>query len=279
MGKVKISKIESYQDNLFHYTNNGEYKYLQPIFNDFIYIEDDDEVESSKFIKDIQDCTKLKWKDNIEYLKGSIEELKPYQISTGTEAFVLNNTPFSVIKVVKSSPKQIQDRNNVPGSVPCTLRAIVEDNDEIYYIYTQVKVNIVKEEDLTYAFKKLDIIMMKYGYFQVLGYSDDKIRVYTDGFVVIDDVSYGNIGYGLDNKLHIIDCSVSDIDDWENANDFKVPNKVVCISYNSNSLLKKKLQDDLKTNEFDIHQEIRNQQKILDHILEQNNIQINYVHL
>lgn len=274
---MKISKINQYKNNLFHSTNNGEFMYLQQEFNNLIY--DGKAIPQSKFVKSVEECTKLKWKDNIDYLKGDISELYPYKINSGTESIVLNNTPFSVIKIIKTSPKQMYDRNIVPTSVPCTLRAIIENNDQIYYVYTQVKVNVVKQEDLTYAFKKLDIEMMKYGYFQVLGYSDDKIRVYTDGFVVIDDVSLGNIGYSIDNKLHIIDCQVFDIDDWEEFNEFKVPNKIVSIYYNSNSLLRKKLEDDLKVSEFDIHQEIRNQQNNLDNILKQNNINLTYTHL
>lgn len=195
--------------------------------------------------------------DNILYAKGNINELKQFQIGSGVESFTVNNSPFSVLKVLQVSPKQMKERNLIPTSIPCSLRVIVEDNDQIYYIYHQIKVNIVPKDDLLYAFKRLDIAMIRYGYFPIIGYSDDSVRVYTDGFAVIDDIGLGNIGYGLDDKIHIIDCTVYDAEDWESNNNFQIPNKIVSIAYNSNSLLKQKLESHLKDIEFNINSEIK----------------------
>lgn len=160
---------------------------------------------------------------------GALGTLKQYArkpIGGGAEAIVINNTPITVGKMTSIPVEEMMVRNSIPNTVPSKYIGYVGDKGVKLPTYVQRKLKILTEQTFPKYIGKLDAAMGKHGFRKV---SDPNVygRAYTDGTIVIDDISPGNVGLTsgypwLDKilpdflkKPKIIDMIYQTVPEWE----------------------------------------------------------------
>lgn len=133
---------------------------------------------------------------------GSLGTLKQYSqnpIGGGAEAIVINNTPTTVGKMTTIPVKEMVIRNQIPNSVQNKYIGFVKDSGSKFPTYIQNRVKILTKQTFPKYIGKLDNAMENSGFRQIKD-PNVQYRAYTNGNIVIDDISPGNVGLTSGNK-------------------------------------------------------------------------------
>lgn len=144
---------------------------------------------------------------------GELTTLTPYKIGEGAEAVVINNSPTTVGKITQVGSGEMLKRNAVPNSLPLKFVGYVRDGTKRFPTFIQKKVKVLTEKTFPKYVNKLDKAMQKKG-FRKVNDPDVQYRAYTDGNIVVDDVSPGNVGLTLFRKPRLIDFNMQSVPSW-----------------------------------------------------------------
>lgn len=144
---------------------------------------------------------------------GQLRDLSKYKIGEGAEAIVINNSPTTVGKITTIPRGEMNLRNSIPNTVKSKFVGYTKDDTMRLPTYIQRKVKTITEETFPKYIKKLDKAMGKKGY-QVVDDPDVQYRAYTNGDLIVDDVSPDNIGLNWLRKPKMIDFTVSPASEW-----------------------------------------------------------------
>lgn len=147
---------------------------------------------------------------------GALGTLKQYSknpIGGGAEAVVIKNTPTTVGKITSIPVEEMAVRNAIPNTVKSKYIGYVKDRKIKLPTYIQKKVKVLTEETFPKYVDKLDKAMERSGFTRV---NDPNVqyRAYTNGQVVIDDVSPGNVGLTFFRQPKMIDFNLQSIPEW-----------------------------------------------------------------
>lgn len=147
---------------------------------------------------------------------GALGTLKQYSknpIGGGAEAVVINNTPTTVGKITSIPVEEMATRNAIPNTIKSKYIGYVKDRKIKLPTYIQKKVKVLTEETFPKYVDKLDKAMEKSGFTRV---NDPNVqyRAYTNGQVVIDDVSPGNVGLTFFRQPKMIDFNLQSVPEW-----------------------------------------------------------------
>lgn len=144
---------------------------------------------------------------------GQLRDLSKYKIGEGAEAIVINNSPTTVGKITTIPKGEMNLRNSIPNTIKSKFVGYVKDKGSRFPTYVQRKAKTITEEAFPKYIKKLDKAMKKKGY-EVVESPDIQYRAYTNGNLVVDDVSPDNIALNWLRKPKMIDFTVSPADSW-----------------------------------------------------------------
>ena len=144
---------------------------------------------------------------------GQLRDLTKYKIGQGAEAIVINNSPTTVGKITTIPKGEMNLRNSIPNTIKSKFVGYVKDKGSRFPTYVQRKAKTITEEAFPKYIKKLDKAMKKKGY-EVVESPDIQYRAYTNGNLVVDDVSPDNIALNWLGKPKMIDFTVSPADSW-----------------------------------------------------------------
>lgn len=144
---------------------------------------------------------------------GQLRDLTKYKIGQGAEAIVINNSPTTVGKITTIPKGEMKLRNSIPNTIKSKFVGYVKDKGNRFPTYVQRKAKTITEEAFPKYIKKLDKAMKKKGY-EVVENPDIQYRAYTNGNLVVDDVSPDNIALNWLRKPKMIDFTVSPADSW-----------------------------------------------------------------
>lgn len=144
---------------------------------------------------------------------GQLRDLSKYKIGEGAEAIVINNSPTTVGKITTITRGEMNLRNSIPNTVKSKFVGYTKDDTMRLPTYIQRKVKTITEETFPKYIKKLDKAMGKKRY-QVVDDPDVQYRAYTNGDLIVDDVSPDNIGLNWLRKPKMIDFTVSPASEW-----------------------------------------------------------------
>lgn len=144
---------------------------------------------------------------------GNLSALTPYKIGEGAEAIVIKNSPTTVGKITQVGSGEMLKRNAVPNSSPVKFVGYVRDGSKRFPTFIQKKMKILTEKTFPKYVNKLDKAMQEKGFRKV---NDPNIqyRAYTNGKVVVDDVSPGNVGVTLFGKPKLVDFNLQPASSW-----------------------------------------------------------------
>lgn len=145
-------------------------------------------------------------------ISGRIETLLPFKIGGGAEAEVFDNG-LQVLKVGSVSTKEMAKRNTIPNTVKSKYVGRVKTPYSKLSAYTQDKVKVLTDETFSKHVDKLDKAMQKYG-FRVVNDPNVQYRAYTNGSIVIDDISPGNVGLDWLRRPKMIDFNIQTVPQW-----------------------------------------------------------------
>ena len=144
---------------------------------------------------------------------GKLSALIPYKIGQGAEAIVIRNSPTTVGKITQVGSGEMLKRNTVPNSLPLKFVGYVKDGTKRFPTFIQKKVKVLSEKTFPKYVKKLDKAMQKKG-FRKVNDSNVQYRAYTNGNIVVDDVSPGNVGLTFFGKPKLLDFNIETIPNW-----------------------------------------------------------------
>lgn len=107
----------------------------------------------------------------------------------------------------------ILKKNKVPYFSPLKLIGFVNISQILLPVFIQEKLKILNQDSFHKYINKLDQMMFKKG-FKILNNSFIQYRAYTNGKIIIDDISPDNLGLDSLGRIRIIDCSVINKSDW-----------------------------------------------------------------
>lgn len=144
---------------------------------------------------------------------GTLKQYAKNPIGGGAEAVVINNTPTTVGKITSIPVKEMTARNSIPNTIKSKYIGYVKDRKTKLPTYIQQKVKVLTEETFPKYVDKLDKAMERSGFTRV---NDPNVqyRAYTDGTVVIDDVSPGNVGLDWLRRPKMIDFNLQPVSEW-----------------------------------------------------------------
>lgn len=144
---------------------------------------------------------------------GKLSALTPYKIGQGSEALVIRNSPTTVGKITQVGSGEMLKRNVIPNSLPLKFVGYVRDGSKRFPTFIQKKVKVLSEKTFPKYVDKLDKAMQKSGFRKV---NDPNIqyRAYTNGTVVVDDVSPGNVGLTFFKKPKLLDFNLQTVPSW-----------------------------------------------------------------
>ncbi len=147
---------------------------------------------------------------------GALGTLKQYSsnpIGGGAEAVVIKNTPTTVGKITSIPVEEMVARNAIPNTIKSKYIGYVKDRKIKLPTYIQKKVKVLTEETFPKYVDKLDKAMERSGFTRV---NDPNVqyRAYTNGQVVVDDVSPGNVGLTFFRQPKMIDFNLQSIPEW-----------------------------------------------------------------
>ena len=147
---------------------------------------------------------------------GALGTLKQYAnnpIGGGAEAVVIKNTPTTVGKITSIPVEEMAARNSIPNTIKSKYIGYVKDRKIKLPTYIQKRVKVLTEETFPKYVDKLDKAMERSGFTRV---NDPNVqyRAYTNGQVVIDDVSPGNVGLTFLRQPKMIDFNLQPVSEW-----------------------------------------------------------------
>ena len=144
---------------------------------------------------------------------GKLSALTPYKIGQGSEAIVIRNSPTTVGKITQVGSGEMLKRNAIPNSLPLKFVGYVRDGSKRFPTFIQKKVKVLSEKTFPKYVSKLDKDMQKRGCRKV---NDPNVqyRAYTNGTVVVDDVSPGNVGLTFFKKPKLLDFNLQPVPSW-----------------------------------------------------------------
>lgn len=147
---------------------------------------------------------------------GALGTLKQYAnnpIGGGAEAVVIKNTPTTVGKITSIPVEEMTARNAIPNTIKSKYIGYVKDRKIKLPTYIQKKVKVLTEETFPKYIDKLDKAMERSGFTRV---NDPNVqyRAYTNGQVVVDDVSPGNVGLTFLRQPKMIDFNLQPVSEW-----------------------------------------------------------------
>lgn len=144
---------------------------------------------------------------------GKLSALTPYKIGQGSEALVIRNSPTTVGKITQVGSGEMLKRNAIPNSLPLKFVGYVRDGSKRFPTFIQKKVKVLSEKTFTKYVGKLDKAMQKSG-FRKVNDPNVQYRAYTNGTVVVDDVSPGNVGLTFFKKPKLLDFNLQTVPSW-----------------------------------------------------------------
>ena len=119
---------------------------------------------------------------------GKLSALTPYKIGQGSEAIVIRNSPTTVGKITQVGSGEMLKRNTIPNSLPLKFVGYVRDGSKRFPTFIQKRVKVLSEKTFPKYVGKLDKAMQK-SCFRKVNDPNVQYRAYTNGTVVVDDVS------------------------------------------------------------------------------------------
>lgn len=144
---------------------------------------------------------------------GKLPALTPYKIGQGSEAIVIRNSPTTVGKITQVGSGEMLKRNAIPNSLPLKFVGYVRDGSKRFPTFIQKKVKVLSEKTFPKYVDKLDKAMQKSG-FRKVNDPNVQYRAYTNGSVVVDDVSPGNVGLTFFKKPKLLDFNLQTVPSW-----------------------------------------------------------------
>lgn len=144
---------------------------------------------------------------------GKLSTLTPYKIGQGAEALVIRNSPTTVGKITQVGSGEMLKRNAIPNSLPLKFVGYVRDGSKRFPTFIQKKVKVLSEKTFPKYVNKLDKAMEKNG-FRKVNDPNVQYRAYTNGTVVVDDVSPGNVGVTFFGKPKLLDFNIQTVPSW-----------------------------------------------------------------
>lgn len=148
---------------------------------------------------------------------GNLGSIKKYTkngiIGSGSEAIVVKNTPITVGKITTIPKKEMALKNSIPNTVQSQYVGFVKDKGSKLPTYIQQKVSTITEEKFPKYISKLDKAMQKAG-FRKVNDPNVQYRAYTNGKLVVDDISPDNIGLTFFRKPKMIDFNIQTVPEW-----------------------------------------------------------------
>ena len=144
---------------------------------------------------------------------GKLSTLTPYKIGQGSEAIVIRNSPTTVGKITQVGSGEMLKRNAIPNSLPLKFVGYVRDGSKRFPTFIQKRVKVLSEKTFPKYVSKLDKDMQKSG-FRKVNDPNVQYRAYTNGTVVVDDVSPGNVGLTFFKKPKLLDFNLQTIPSW-----------------------------------------------------------------
>ena len=144
---------------------------------------------------------------------GKLSALTPYKIGQGSEALVIRNSPTTVGKITQVGSGEMLKRNVIPNSLPLKFVGYVRDGSKRFPTFIQKKVKVLSEKTFPKYVGKLDKAMQKSG-FRKVNDPNVQYRAYTNGAVVVDDVSPGNVGLTFFKKPKLLDFNLQTVPSW-----------------------------------------------------------------
>ena len=144
---------------------------------------------------------------------GKLSALTPYKIGQGSEAIVIRNSPTTVGKITQVGSGEMLKRNAIPNSLPLKFVGYVRDGSKRFPTFIQKRVKVLSEKTFPKYVSKLDKNMQKSG-FRKVNDPNVQYRAYTNGTVVVDDVSPGNVGLTFFKKPKLLDFNLQTIPSW-----------------------------------------------------------------
>ena len=144
---------------------------------------------------------------------GKLSALTPYKIGQGSEAIVIRNSPTTVGKITQVGSGEMLKRNAIPNSLPLKFVGYVRDGSKRFPTFIQKRVKVLSEKTFPKYVDKLDKAMQKSG-FRKVNDPNVQYRAYTNGAVVVDDVSPGNVGLTFFKKPKLLDFNLQTVPSW-----------------------------------------------------------------
>ena len=144
---------------------------------------------------------------------GKLSALTPYKIGQGSEALVIRNSPTTVGKITQVGSGEMMKRNSIPNSLPLKFVGYVRDGSKRFPTFIQKKVKVLSEKTFPKYVDKLDKAMQKSG-FRKVNDPNVQYRAYTNGTVVVDDISPGNVGLTFFKKPKLLDFNLQTVPSW-----------------------------------------------------------------
>ena len=144
---------------------------------------------------------------------GKLSSLTPYKIGQGSEAIVIRNSPTTVGKITQVGSGEMLKRNAIPNSLPLKFVGYVRDGSKRFPTFIQKRVKVLSEKTFPKYVSKLDKDMQKRG-FRKVNDPNVQYRAYTNGTVVVDDVSPGNVGLTFFKKPKLLDFNLQTVPSW-----------------------------------------------------------------
>ena len=144
---------------------------------------------------------------------GKLSALTPYKIGQGSEAIVIRNSPTTVGKITQVGSGEMLKRNAIPNSLPLKFVGYVRNGSKRFPTFIQKRVKVLSEKTFPKYVSKLDKDMQKSG-FRKVNDPNVQYRAYTNGTVVVDDVSPGNVGLTFFKKPKLLDFNLQTIPSW-----------------------------------------------------------------
>ena len=142
-----------------------------------------------------------------------LSALTPYKIGQGSEAIVIRNSPTTVGKITQVGSGEMLKRNAIPNSLPLKFVGYVRDGSKRFPTFIQKRVKVLSEKTFPKYVDKLDKAMQKSG-FRKVNDPNVQYRAYTNGTVVVDDVSPGNVGLTFFKKPKLLDFNLQTVPSW-----------------------------------------------------------------
>lgn len=144
---------------------------------------------------------------------GKLSALTPYKIGQGSEAIVIRNSPTTVGKITQVGSGEMLKRNAIPNSLPLKFVGYVRDGSKRFPTFIQKRVKVLSEKTFPKYVSKLDKDMQKSG-FRKVNDPNVQYRAYTNGTVVVDDISPGNVGLTFFKKPKLLDFNLQTVPSW-----------------------------------------------------------------